>query len=180
MTTPTKTLGTQHGWPPFATPNPIVGRRQDDQHRTPKRLLLVPDLPGSCLHRQSCPPPLASLLFLLLLLLLLPLGELAGPDHPGRPRRGCLVGRQARRGKHAHEALVLGVLGVLARRDELGQPGRALEEHDEERGARAGPVVQRLGGVAAPLVEDKPDGLLGREVGVPAVGPEASADEPAV
>ena len=137
-------------------------------------------LPGDACTGSPTPGLPASLLFLLLLLLLLPLGELAGPDYLGRPQRGRLVSREARGGKHAHAALILAVLRVLARRDELGQPGRALEEHDEERRPHAGPVVQRLGGVAAPLVEDEPDGLLGREVGVSAVSPEARADEAAV
>jgi hypothetical protein len=77
-------------------------------------------------------------------------------------------------------ALIVAVLGVLAGRDELRQPRRALEQEDEERGPDAGPAVQRLGREAAPLVEEEPDGLLGGEVGVSAVPPQARREEASV
>jgi hypothetical protein len=55
-----------------------------------------------------------------------------------------------------------------------------LEEKDQSCRASERPVVQRVGGEASPLVEHEPDGLLSEEVGVSAVGEEASCVEATV
>lgn len=119
-------------------------------------------------------------LVLLLLLSFLTLGKLAGSNDLGCLDWNRLVALDRCGEEHADLLLVVFVLRVLAGRDELGEPGRALEEREEGKGAGAGPAVKRVGSEAAPLVEDKPDSLLGEEVGVSAVGPETRGDEAAV
>ncbi len=104
-------------------------------------------------------------------LLLLTLLELARPNNLRIALRRPVRGQRGRQ-EHAHGVLVALVLRVLAGADELRQPGRPLEEEAQRGGADAGPAVQRVGGVAAPLVQGEPDQLLGGAVGVPAVGPE--------
>lgn len=55
-----------------------------------------------------------------------------------------------------------------------------MEEQDEGERANTGPAVERAGGKAAPLVQDEPDGLLSKEVGVSAVRPHARGDEASI
>lgn len=64
------------------------------------------------------------------------------------------------------------VVGVLVCRDELGEPGRALEQHEQAHGAESGPAVDGLGSVTAPVVEHQPNGLLRGKVWMSAVSPE--------
>lgn len=76
--------------------------------------------------------------------------------------------------------LVLGVLRILAGGDGLGQPRRPLEEEDQARGADKRLAVQGIRGVAAPLVQDEPDNLLGQKVGMPALGPQVGGDKSSI
>lgn len=116
---------------------------------------------------------------LLLLLCLLALRKVAGADDLGYPGRR-LVRTKGCREEPADLLLVLSILGIFAGGNSLREDRRALEQHDQGNSAKTGPVVQAVGSVAAPLVEDKPEGLLGKEVGMPAVCPHAGSEETAV
>lgn len=93
------------------------------------------------------------------------------------------VARQIRaqlRHEHTHSGLILPILGILPGGDLLRQPSRALEEGEVGHGPGERPVEVGVGDVAGPLVQHDPDGLLGREVGVSAPGPETGDVEAAV
>lgn len=66
-------------------------------------------------------------LVLFLTLPLLTLGQVTGADDFGLVGRS-LVRREGFREEHAHSSLVLGVFGVLARRDGFCEPSRALKK----------------------------------------------------
>ena len=77
-----------------------------------------------------------------------------------------------RRGeKPAHLLLVLFVLGVFTGRDPFCKHSRPLEEKYQGTSTEEHPVVRCVGGGAAPLVEHKPNSLLRKKVGMPAVSP---------
>ena len=114
-----------------------------------------------------------------LLLLALILGQLARPDNLGR-RGGRLVRGECLGHKPPDQLLVSRVLGILARRNQLRQPRRALEQHDEKYRANGQPAVEAIGSEAGPLVQSEPDGLLGRKVGVARKCPESRGDETAL
>lgn len=130
-----------------------------------------------------------------------------------RPVRSTIaeIARQRRRQprqEFADALLVLCVLRVFTGGDVLCEDGRGLEEDDVGDGADDGPVVERVGHVAGPLVEEDPDcwefwwavldieclrglwewasgserehTLLGGEVGMAAPGPETGHDEASV
>lgn len=69
------------------------------------------------------------------------------------------------------------VLGILARGDELGEPGGPLEDQHEGHGTGKRPRRDDTGRVAAPLVENEPHELLGGEIRMPAVCPQARRDK---
>jgi hypothetical protein len=112
----------------------------------------------------------------LLLLFLLTLGQLTGSDNTGLAL-GSFVGPHRLWNEHANLLLIRLVLWILAGRDDFGQPSGALEQEDERSRAHNGPAVQRVGGVTAPLVQEEPDALLGKEVGVSGVGPEPGGEK---
>ena len=114
-------------------------------------------------HQKGRPP------VLLILLLLLPLIT--------------EVSRWARRRKrqeHPHALLILLVLGIFPRADQLRKPRRCLEQQQIAGWPHNGPVNPAFGDEGAPQVEEDPDGLLGGEVRVPAVGPHVGRVEAAV
>lgn len=116
---------------------------------------------------------------LLLLLRLLPLRQIARLDDL-RPRRLIPIPHPNTRHEHGDLLPILLVLGVLARRDELSEPRRTLEQRNETARTEETPVIEGVGGEASPLIEHEPDGLLGEEVGVTAVGEEAGGVEAAL
>lgn len=76
-----------------------------------------------------------------------------------------------------YSLLVFLVVWVFLAADALGEPGTGLEQDQVRDGADGGPVVQAIGSPTAPLVQDDPDTLLGEEVGVSAVVPQAGGAE---
>lgn len=110
-------------------------------------------------------------------LLCLSLGQFASLDNLGLR---LAVPKHRRGHEHADLLLILAVLGVLAGSNQLREPRRSLEQHDQERGAGKGVAVQHLGRVATPLVQHEPDHLLSEEVGVAAVSPQAPGHETTV
>lgn len=101
----------------------------------------------------------------LILLLVLWWGRLVRPD---------------RREEHANLPLILLVLRVFPRRDQLGQPSRPLKQHNQGSSTDASEAVEVVGGVTAPLVKGKPDCLLGKEIRVSAVREQAGSAEPSL
>lgn len=82
-----------------------------------------------------------------------------------------------KRQEHAHSFLIFLILRVLPPRDQFREPSRSLKQYQIREGANNGPVEPALGDEGGPEVEQDPDGLLGGEVGVPAVGPHADCVE---
>lgn len=83
------------------------------------------------------------------------------------------------RNKHGHTLLVLLVLIVFARTNQLRKPRRRLKQEQVAKRARKSPIVQRKSLVAAPLVEEEPECLFCGEVGVAGVSPETGGYEAA-
>ena len=130
----------------------------------------VPDNPV-CLCQRSP----SSFLFLLLDLAFL-LCQFAGADNLGLPD-WLFVRKDALWHKHSNCLLVIVILRILARRDILCKPRRALEKHNEEGCSCTGPTEQRPSCPTTPLIENKPNCLLSSEVGVTAVTPQSRGDE---
>lgn len=153
-------------------------RHPSARHRLPNSQVLLHFVPGSkfplrvsdrhysalrpCPGTLS-PSPMPSLLLLALIHL------------DGRLVRGECLGDEP-----PNLLLVRRVLGILARGDQLRQPRRALEQHDEKHRANGQPAVEAIGSEAGPLVQSEPDGLLGRKVGVARECPESGGDEAAL
>lgn len=110
----------------------------------------------------------------MLLLLFSTLHQLARPDDFWRRGR---IWRQRPRDEHADMLLIGFVLWIFAGSDVLRKVGGALKEQNQDDSADASPAVWGVGGKATPLVEHEPNGLLGKEIGVSAVCPEAPCDE---
>ena len=83
-----------------------------------------------------------------------------------RPRRGW--------DEHANMFLVVCVFRVLARGDVLSESRSCLEDEHQTGGANSRPAIQRVGRVAAPQIQYKPDDLFCEIVGMSAVCPHTS------
>lgn len=93
---------------------------------------------------------------------------------------GRSISLERLRHEHAHLILVMVILGVLASGDHLRKPCRSLEEKNKTSSSNASPAVEAICGVAAPLIEDKPNTLFGNEIRMPAVSPNTRSVETTV
>jgi hypothetical protein len=121
--------------------------------------------------------PTVKCLSLLLLRLVQLLREVTGSDNLGA---GGSVRLKGLGNEHADVLLIDLVLLVLSRSNQLSEPSRALEKQDQESGASKSPAVHVVCSVTAPLIENKPNSLLRKEVGVSAVTPKSGSEETSV
>lgn len=76
--------------------------------------------------------------------------------------------RPQSRQKFAHSRLILFVLWILVRGDQLRKPRACLEQDEVRDRAYHRPVKRAIRGVATPLVQRQPEGLFGGEIGMAA------------
>lgn len=75
--------------------------------------------------------------------------------------------------KSADSSLILLVLWVFLRSDQLCEPSRSLKKEEIRNCADKSPIVQDVCGPATPLVKNYPDGLLGSKIWVTGPRPES-------
>lgn len=93
---------------------------------------------------------------------------------------GRSIGLKRLGDEHADVLLINLILLIFSRSDQLSEPGRALEEHDQESRASKCPAIHVVCRVTAPLVENKPDGLFREEIGMSTVCPKPRGEEASV